>query len=91
MSDERPAVERVKAPRGLYRVINRAVVALLSSPRVPRPLGEHLLLPHVMGRRTGRELTIPVAHHPAAEGGRIVLTSAPWRVNLRDREQVEVS
>lgn len=91
MGNERPAVERVHAPKGLYRVVNRVVISALSSPRWSGKLGEYLLLLHVTGRRTGREITVPVAHHPAPDGGVIVLTGAPWRVNLRSREEAEVT
>lgn len=92
MSDAvRPAVERVHPPKALYGVVNRVMVAALSSPRWSRRIGEHLLLLHVTGRKSGREFTIPVGHRPASGGGRVVLTGAPWRVNLRGREQVEVT
>jgi hypothetical protein len=92
MSDSaRPAVERVRPPKAPYKVINPMLIAALSSRRWSKKIGEHLLLLHVTGRKTGRELTIPVGHRPGPDGGRIVLTGAPWRVNVRDREQVEVT
>lgn len=91
MNAARPAVERIRPPKAPYKVINPMLAAALSSRRWSKKIGEHLLLMHVTGRRTGRELTIPVGHHPSADGGRIVLTGAPWRVNLRGREEVEVT
>ncbi|MCA1781430.1 MAG: nitroreductase/quinone reductase family protein [Dermatophilaceae bacterium] len=91
MTDARPAVERVYPPKALYGVINPMLTAALSSRRWSKRVGERLLLLHVTGRKTGREFTIPVGHRPAPDGGRVVLTGAPWRVNLRGREEVEVT
>lgn len=84
-------MERVQPPKGVYRYVNRMMVWVLSSQRRSRRLGEHLLLLHVKGRKTGRELTIPVAHHPGPDGHLIVLTSAPWRVNLRGRPRMKLT
>lgn len=84
-------MERVRPPKGVYRYVNRVMVWALSSPRRSRRLGEYLLLLHVTGRKTGRDLTIPVAHRPGPDGRLILLTGAPWRVNLRGRPQVEAT
>lgn len=55
----------------------------LSSPRRSGRVGEQLMLLHVTGRKSGREITVPVAHRPTGDGRLLVLTSATWRVNLR--------
>ena len=73
-------MERVQPPKGVYRYVNRVMVWALSSPRRSRRLGEHLLLLHVTGRKTGRVLTMPVGHRPGPDGRLIVLTAAQWRV-----------
>ncbi|AEV84451.1 hypothetical protein ACWT_3428 [Actinoplanes sp. SE50] len=87
----RPAVERVQPPKAPYRMVNRAMRWLLSSPGRARRIGQHLLLLHVTGRRTGRRFTLPVAYRDAGDGRLLVLTNSIWRVNLRDRGDVSVT
>lgn len=86
-----PAVERVHPPKAPYLVINRIVGWLLRSPRRASKIGGSLLLLHLTGRKTGRELTVPVAYRPSADGRLVALTNSVWRVNLRDRPDVEVT
>ena len=90
-SIERPAVQRVQPPKGPYVVVNRVVRWLLSSPRRAARVGEHLLVLHLTGRKTGRRIDVPVAYREVPGGRLRVLTSSGWRVNLRGREQVEVT
>lgn len=87
----RPAVERVTPPKATYHVVNRVVRWLLTSPSRGRRVGEHLLLLHLTGRRSGRALDVPVAFRDAPDGRLLVLTSSAWRVNLRGRPEVEVT
>ncbi len=63
----------------------------LSSPTRSRTLGGNLLLLHVTGRTSGRLITVPVAYRTLQDGRLLVLTNAKWRVNLRDRDEVEVT
>jgi F420H(2)-dependent quinone reductase len=87
----RPAVQRVRPPKGPYRVINRIMRWLLSSPRRARRIGRHLLLLHVTGRRTGRQIVFPVAYRHTDDGRLLVLTNSPWRINLRDNPAAAVT
>lgn len=87
----RPAVERVTPPKAPYRVVNRVMRSMLSSPRRARRVGEHLLLLHVIGRKSGRLLEVPVAYRTAEDGRLLVLTNSFWRVNLRGRPDVEIT
>ncbi|SCL34310.1 protein of unknown function [Micromonospora nigra] len=87
----RPAVQRVRPPKAPYRVVNRVIRWLLSEPSRAGRVGRHLLLLHVTGRRTGRDLVFPVAYRPAGDGRLLVLTNSPWRVNLRGRPDVAVT
>jgi len=87
---ERPAVQRVQPPKAPYKVVNRVMRWMLSSPRRARRMGESLLLLHLTGRKTGRALDFPVAYAPVGER-LLVLTTSPWRVNLRERPDVEVT
>lgn len=86
-----PPVSSAHPPRRLYRVVNRVMRWLLSSPRRARGPGDALILLHVTGRKTGRSLDIPVAYEALAPDRLRVLTSSPWRVNLRGRLDVEVT
>lgn len=90
-SPPRPAVQRVRPPKGPYRVINRILRWLLSSPRRAQRIGQHLLLLHITGRRTGRQIVFPVAYRHADDGRLLVLTNSPWRVNLRANPAVAVT
>ncbi len=87
----RPPVERVRPPKAPYRVVNRVMRWMLSDPRRARRVGQHLLLLHVTGRRTGRRMVFPVAYRRLGDGRLTVLTNASWRVNLRDRPDVAVT
>ena len=88
---DRPAVQRVQPPKAPYNVVNPVLGWLLSSPRRASRVGEHLLLLHLSGRKTGRQIAVPVAYRDAADGRLLVLTSSLWRVNLRGRSEVEVT
>jgi deazaflavin-dependent oxidoreductase (nitroreductase family) len=88
---ERPAVQRVQPPKAPYRVVNRVLGWVLSSPRRASRVGEHLLLMHLIGRKTGRRIDVPVAFRDASDGRLLVLSSSGWRVNLRGRPDVEVT
>ena len=88
---DRPAVQRAQPPKVPFRVVNRVLGWLLASPRRASRVGEHLLLLHLSGRKTGRRIDIPVAFRDASDGRLLVLTSSGWRVNLRGRPQLEVT
>jgi len=90
-NSERPAVQRVQPPKAPYSVVNRVLGWMLSSPRRASRVGEHLLLLHLIGRKTGRRMDVPVAYRHASDGRLLVLTSSGWRVNLRGRPEVEVT
>ena len=86
-----PAVQRVQPPKAPYVVVNSVIRWALSSPRRASRVGEHLLLLHLSGRKTGRRIDVPVAYRDAPDGRLLVLTSSLWRVNLRERPEVEVT
>lgn len=72
-------------------MVNRLIRWLLSARGRSRGVGKHLLLLHLTGRRSGRVLDIPVAYRHTVDGRLLVLTSSPWRVNLRGRTEVQVT
>lgn len=84
-------VSSAHPPRRLYRIVNRVMRWLLSSPRRARGVGNELLLLHVTGRKTGRLIDIPVAYESVTPERLRVLTSSPWRANLRGRPEAEVT
>lgn len=90
-TSDRPAVQRIQPPKAPYRVVNRVLGWVLSSPRRSSRVGEHLLLLHLTGRKTGRRIDVPVAFRDASDGRLLVLTSSGWRVNLRGRPEVAVT
>lgn len=85
------AVQRVIPPVLPFDLMNRTMRWLLFSPRRARRVGEHLLVLHVTGRRSGRVIDVPVAYRPQDDGRLLVLTSSVWRLNLRDTSAVEVT
>ena len=85
------AVQRVTPPPVPFDLMNKTVRWLLSSPGRARSIGDHLLLLHLTGRASGRAIDVPVAFREEPDGRLLVLTSATWRVNLRDRPDVHVT
>ncbi|MDT0166588.1 nitroreductase/quinone reductase family protein [Actinotalea sp. AC32] len=85
------SVEAQHPPRALVRAVNPFVRWLLSSPGRGGRAQDELMLLHVTGRRTGRTYDIPVGFHPGEDGRLVVVTDAPWRLNLRDLPDVEVT
>ena len=90
-SRTRPVVERVTPPKAPFVLVNAVMRTLLSSRRGSSGVGRRLLLLHLVGRRSGRPLTVPVAYRDVGDGRLLVLTNSRWRFNLRDRDRVEVT
>lgn len=88
---ERPAVERARPPRAPFDLVNAVVRRLLRRPRPPKQLGEHLLLLHLTGRRTGRPIDVPVAYQRTDDGELLILTNSVWRFNLRGGAPVQMT
>jgi hypothetical protein len=76
-----PAVERVIPPKAIIRIANPLFRWLLRGP-LRGLVDEHLLLLRFRGRKSGRHYEVVVGRRNI--GGRlVVLTSSPWRLNLR--------
>lgn len=86
-----PAVERAQPPKAPYRVVNRVMRWLLTSPGRSRRVGRHLLLLHIIGVKSGRRFVLPVAYHDAGDGRLLVVTSSGWRANLRRNPEASVT
>jgi hypothetical protein len=76
-------------PQRLINLLNPFVRAALRSP-LHSAMDKTMLILHVRGRRTGRRYDIPVAFS-ALDESLVVVTQHRWRVNLRDRTDVDVT
>ena len=73
----------------VQRLVNRLVRGLLRTPLLCRVVGRRLITVYVVGRKTGRQYTVPVAYLPH-EGALLIGTPFAWARNLRSGEPVEV-
>jgi hypothetical protein len=68
---------------------NRVVRTLLRTPGLARLVGARLLTVSVVGRKTGKRYTVPVAYS-RLEGALLFGTEFRWVRNLRSGEPVEI-
>lgn len=73
----------------LQGLVNRIVRGLLRLPLVSRGIGRSLITLYVVGRKSGRRYTVPVAYVPH-EGELLIGTPFGWARNLRTGEPVDV-
>ncbi|GAA2706820.1 nitroreductase/quinone reductase family protein [Actinoplanes palleronii] len=89
MADERsPGAGRAQT-LALQGVANAIVRVLLRVPVVSRGIGKRLVTLYVVGRRSGKRYTVPVAY-TRHEGALLIGTPFGWGHNLRTGEPVEV-
>ena len=88
MADDRaPGTARTLPTQGL---VNRIVNGLLHVPLVARGIGRPLITLHVVGRRSGKRYTVPVAY--TRHGDELLIgTPFGWARNLRTGDTVEVN
>jgi deazaflavin-dependent oxidoreductase (nitroreductase family) len=68
---------------------NRVVRGLLRTPLVCRGIGSRLVTLYIVGRKSGRHYTVPVAY--TRHGGTLLIgTPFPWGRNLRTGEPVDI-
>jgi deazaflavin-dependent oxidoreductase (nitroreductase family) len=68
---------------------NRIVRGLLATPLLARGVGKKLVTVYVVGRKSGKRYTVPVAY--TRDGDAMLIgTSFAWARNLRSGEPVEV-
>lgn len=95
MDENRTATDDARAPEArartlrAQRLVNRLVRALLRTPLVCRVVGRRLITVYVVGRKTGRRYTVPVAYIPD-DGALLIGTPFGWARNLRTGEPVDV-
>jgi hypothetical protein len=68
---------------------NRVIRGLLRTPLLCRVVGNRLITVYVIGRKSGRHYTIPVAY-TRHEGILLIGTPFAWGRNLRTGEPVEI-
>lgn len=68
---------------------NRVTRTLLATPLLSRVIGRRLVTLYLVGRRSGRRLTVPVAY-TWHEGALLVGTPFSWGRNLRSGEPIDV-
>ena len=93
MSDDPSRTAPTQQPRAstlrLQGLVNRLVRGLLAVPLVARGIGSRLVVLYVVGRTSGRRMTVPVAY-TRHEGGLLIGTPFAWGRNLRTGEPIEV-
>ena len=70
-------------------LVNRIVRGLLRTPLACRVVGNRLVTLYVVGRKSGRHYTVPVAY-TRHEGALLVGTPFGWGRNLRTGEPVSI-
>jgi deazaflavin-dependent oxidoreductase (nitroreductase family) len=73
----------------LQSVTNVVMRGLLSTPGISSGIGKFLLTLYVVGRKSGRHYTLPVAY-TQHEGSLLIGTPFGWGKNLRTGEPVDV-
>ncbi|GAA0552658.1 nitroreductase/quinone reductase family protein [Paractinoplanes ferrugineus] len=86
MADEAGGGARTLAFQG---ATNWIVRGLLRAPLLSRGIGSGLITLYVVGRKSGKRYTVPVAYTEHA-GILLIGTSSPWGRNLRTGVAVEV-
>lgn len=70
-------------------LVNRVMRGLLSTPLLSRLVGRRLVTLYVVGRKSGRRYTVPVAY-TADQGDLLIGTPFGWGRNLRSGEAVTI-
>jgi deazaflavin-dependent oxidoreductase (nitroreductase family) len=71
------------------RLVNRIVRGLLRTPLLSRAVGRRLVTLYIVGRKSGRRYTVPVAY-TRHEGDLLIGTPFGWGRNLRTGEPVTI-
>jgi ribosomal 50S subunit-recycling heat shock protein len=71
------------------RIANRVVRTMLATPGVSQGIGRALVTVYVVGRKTGRRYSVPVAY--VRDGGDVVIgTPFRWNRNLRTGDTIDI-
>jgi hypothetical protein len=73
----------------LQGLVNRVVRGLLRTPLLCRVVGKRLITVYVVGRKSGRRYTVPVAYTP--QGTALLIgTEFVWARNLRTGDPIDI-
>jgi deazaflavin-dependent oxidoreductase (nitroreductase family) len=87
--DGRSAAEGKPQTMALQGLVNWVVRGLLRMPLVSRGAGNRLITIYVVGRKSGRHYSVPVAY-TRHDGALVIGTPFAWGRNLRTGESVDV-
>jgi len=84
-----PLPEQRAQTMALQGLANRVTRGLLATPLVSRAIGKRLVTLYIVGRKSGRRFTLPVAYTP--QGADLLIgTPFKWGRNLRTGERIKV-
>jgi hypothetical protein len=89
VTTNQPAGEPRAQTMALQGVANRVARGLLHVPLVNRSIGNYLITLYVVGRKSGRRYTIPVAY-TRHDGALLIGTPFGWGRNLRTGEPIDI-
>jgi len=89
MSDSTAIPDPRAQTLALQGLANRVVRGLLRTPLLSSAIGSRLVTLYIVGRKSGRRYTIPVAY-TRDEGDLLIGTPFGWGRNLRTGEPVEI-
>lgn len=74
---------------GMQDLVNRIMRGMLATPLLSSAVGSRLVTLYIMGRKSGRRYTIPVAY-TKDKGDLLIGTPFGWGRNLRTGEPLEI-
>ena len=86
-SSTRPAARAQTLP--VQGLVNRLIRGMLRAPLLSRAVGQRLLILQVVGRKSGRRYTVPVAY-TRHNGSLLVGSQFAWIRNLRSGDAVHI-
>lgn len=89
MAETIAAVSATRPPWIVRTVVNPLFRALLATPAY-RLLDRQFVVLHLTGRTTGRRYAVVLTRHDL-DGVVTLMTSSPWRVNLRGGADVDIT
>lgn len=84
-----PPVQPRASTLKAQRLANRVVRSLLATPLISKGIGRRLVTLYLVGRRSGRRLTVPVAY-TLHDGVLLIGTPFAWGRNLSTGQQITV-
>ena len=85
-----PADAPVAQTMAIQKPMNVVIRTLLKTPGIASGIGKRLIILHVVGRKSGKHMDLPVAY-TNHEGLILVGTPFAWGKNLRTGEPLEVT